>query len=119
MNYLTIHCDDPWYSYLESGEKEVEGRKGQDKYKQLKTNDIVIFKCVEEDKQFYATVLKVDVFKDLDEYLKSVTLAKALPGITTMKEARRIYYQWSTPKEIEEQGFVGIWIKVLMQPAKK
>ncbi len=113
MNYLIINCADPWYSYLESGKKEVEGRKGQDKYRQLKTDDIIVFKCVGENKQFYATVLKVDVFKNLDDYLTSVTLAKALPGVTTMEEARRIYYQWSTSQEIEEQGFVGIWIKVI------
>lgn len=116
MNYLTINCEEPWYSYLKSGEKEVEGRKGQSKYRELKSGDIVLFKCVGEEKQFLATVTKVDVFKDLDEYLTKVTLAKALPHVTDMEEARRTYHQWSTPEEIEKYGFVGIWIKVISNP---
>lgn len=114
MTYLTITCAEPWYSYLKNGEKEVKGRKGQSKYRELKSNDIVLFKCVgEEEKQFFAIVTKVDVFKTLNKYLTKVTLAKALPHVTDMEEARRIYHQWSTPEEIKEYGFVGIWIKVI------
>lgn len=107
-----INCVEPWYSKLENGTKEVEGRKGLPKYRSIKAGDKILFYCAEENKQFLATVRRVDSFKSLDEYLTAVTLAKALPGIETMEESRKIYYQWSTEEEIENYGFLGIWINI-------
>jgi ASC-1-like (ASCH) protein len=103
-------CAEPWFSKLESGLKPVEGRKGQPKYRLIKPGDKVVFCCVGQNRQFIATVSKVDSFKNLDEYLTTVTLAKALPGVETLEEGRKIYHQWSTDEEINHYGFLGIWI---------
>ncbi len=110
--FLEIHCEDPWYSLLASGIKEVEGRKGLSKYRNLKAGDWVLFVCTdEEEKKFPAIVRKIEVYKNLDDYLRGVTLEKALPRVDNIEEAHRIYYQWSSLKEIETHGFVGIWIE--------
>lgn len=108
MDLLTINCAEPWFSFLEKGIKKVEGRKGLPKYRALKPGDILIFRCA--DRQFYASVEKVDIFKDLDTYLNTVTLPNALPGIDTLEEGRKIYLNWSTQEDIEKYGFLGIWI---------
>lgn len=36
---LKIECQDPWYSLLANGTKQVEGRKGLVKYHKLKPGD--------------------------------------------------------------------------------
>lgn len=108
---LTINCEDPWFSLLEKGEKPVEGRKGQKKYIDLKPGDKVLFKCVGSQKSFLATVIKIECYDSLTDYLKTVTLEKALPGITSFSEGLKIYSQWSSSDEIKVLGFVAIWIK--------
>ncbi len=113
MTILHINCEDPWFSLLEKGIKPVEGRKAQEKYLSLKPGDRVCFHCVGSERSFMAIVERVDKFSTLREYLEKVTIQKALPGITTLEKAIAIYLQWSTEKEIEQLGFVGIWIKLL------
>lgn len=109
--HLTIDCDEPWFSLLETGEKPVEGRKGKDKYKNLRPGDKVCFQCTGSARSFIATVEKVDIFKTVIDYINKVSLKNALPGVTTLAEALAIYSQWSTDEEIQKLGFVGIWIK--------
>lgn len=109
---LTINCDDPWFSLLKRGTKPVEGRKGQKKYRDLKPGEKVLFKCAESKESFLATVVKVDCFDSLTDYLKTVTLEKALPGVVSFSEGLKIYSQWSSLEEIKTLGFVAIWIKV-------
>lgn len=111
-NYLSINCADPWFSLLEQGLKPVEGRKGQQKYRDLKPGDRLLFRCVGQEREFFATVERVDYFATLLDYLQGVGLEKALPGAANLEEGLQIYATWSTPDEIERLGFVGIWIKV-------
>lgn len=107
---LTLNCEDPWFSLLEKGIKSVEGRKGKDKYLSLKPGNIIQFQCTNSTRSFIATVVRVDRFTSLADYLNEVTLEKALPGIQTLEEGIRIYSAWSTPEEIQKLGFVAIWI---------
>jgi ASC-1-like (ASCH) protein len=108
---LTINCDEPWFSFIKKGKKPVEGRKSKKKYRNLKPGDKVLFKCIETQESFLATVLKVECYDSLTDYLKAVTLEKALPGISSFSEGLKIYSQWSTSDEIKVLGFVAIWIK--------
>lgn len=108
---LTIHCDEPWLSLIAKGVKPVEGRKGKQKYRDLKPGDKICFYCDRSEKSFVATVQKVDCFASLNDYLHSVSIEKALPGIASFEEGLHIYYQWSSVEEIAELGFVGIWIE--------
>jgi ASC-1-like (ASCH) protein len=34
--------------------------------------------------------------------------------VTTLEEARKIYYQWSTPEQIEKYGFMAIEVAPLL-----
>lgn len=106
-----MHCEDPWFSLLQTGIKQVEGRKGSPKYRAIQVSDVIVFQC--DDRQFHAKVRCIDSFTSLDDYLNKVTVQKALPGIESIEEARRIYLQWSTLEEIDKHGFLGIWIDLI------
>lgn len=106
---LPIHCDDPWFSLIRQGVKCVEGRKNTHSYKKLQIGSFIQFSNGKE--QFLATVTEVRTYKSLEEYLEDVTLEKALPGITSLEEAIRIYSEWSPPEKIKQYGFLGIFVK--------
>ncbi len=108
-----MHCQSPWFEKIQRGEKPVEGRKGTPKHRRILAGDLIRFTNGTDD--FLAEVLKVDSFASLDDYLSGVGIGKALPGIETLKEGKRIYHQWSTPEEIKQYGFLGIWVKPLKE----
>lgn len=108
---LSIHCDDPWFTYIRKGLKTVEGRKNTHSYKRIRTGDRLSFTNGKES--FTAEVTEIRNYTTLEEYLEDVTLEKALPGVETVEEGLSIYYQWSPEEKIKQYGFVGIFIKPL------
>lgn len=111
MTTFTIHCDDPWFSYIRQGVKPVEGRKATHSYKKIKAGDQILFTNGKE--KFAAVVAEVRQYETIEQYFDDVTLAKALPGITSMEEALQIYYEWTPQDKIKQYGFLGIFVKPL------
>jgi len=104
-------CNEPWFTYIRSGLKPVEGRKNSPKYKKIQVGDFIHFSNGTE--HFLSQVTEIRPYSSLEEYLHDVTISKALPNISSFEEAINIYLQWSTPDEIKQHGFLGIFVKVL------
>lgn len=113
MKTLNVHCEDPWFSLIRKGVKPVEGRTGTHGYKKIKLGDKINFSNGQEN--FYANVTEIRSYDSLEKYFEDVTLEKALPGITTIEEGLKIYYQWTTEEKIKQYGFLGIFV----EPIKK
>lgn len=104
-----IICDDPWFSYIRNGLKPVEGRKNSPKYQKIKAGDVIDFSNGKDN--FQALVIEVKSYASLEDYLSDVAVQTALPGVTSMEDAINTYHQWNTPNEIQEWGFLGIFVK--------
>lgn len=102
-------CDEPWFSFIRKGIKPVEGRKNSLKYQKIQEGDFIDFSNGNEN--FRAIVTEIRTYVSLEDYLNDVTVQKALPNVISLEEAIKIYHQWSTPEEIQKQGFLGIFIK--------
>lgn len=109
MTTFNIHCKDPWFSLIRQGVKPVEGRKNTHTYKKIKVGDHINFTNGEES--FVALVTEIRNYASLEEYFSDVTLEKALPGVKTVEEGLAIYHEWSTPENIKQYGFLGIFVK--------
>lgn len=103
-----LQCDPPWFYLLKSGVKPVEGRKNTPKYQKIQVGDPIEFFW--GDESFQAIVTQIRRYDTLEDYLKDVTIQKALPGVASFEDAVRIYLQWSSREEIENLGFLGIFI---------
>ena len=112
MNTFRIHCQEPWFSCLKQGVKPVEGRKNSPKYQNLQVGDNITFHC-EEQEEFSVVITKIETFKSIEEYLESVGLSNALPGIDTIEEGLEIYRQWSSAEDIQRFGFMAIWVSLI------
>ena len=110
MTKLTdIHCEEPWFSLLRSGEKTVEGRKNSPKYSSLAEGEQIRFYC--GDESFNCKITKINYYETLEAYLNE-NLNSALPGIFSIREGKEIYCQWNTEDEINQVGFLGINVEV-------
>lgn len=107
---FNIHCEDPWFTLIRKGIKPVEGRKNTHTYKRIAIGDQINF--TNGNDNFLATVTEIRQYPSLEAYLEDVTIEKALPGITTIEKALEIYQQWSTPEQLKQYGFLGIFVKV-------
>ncbi len=81
--------------------------------KKIHTGCLIEFSNGKE--KFLASVIEVRSYPTLEAYLNDVTFQMALPGISSFEEAAKVYYQWSTPDEIEKHGFLGIFIKPITE----
>ena len=104
-------CDEPWFSYIRKKIKPVEGRKNSPKYQKIIPGDFIEFSNGKE--VFLSLVTEIRIYNTLEEYLLDVSITNALPDISSMEDAIRIYHQWSTPEEIQKHGFLGIFITPL------
>jgi len=121
-NATVIPCGNPWYYYLYTEEKTVEGRKKSITYEHIKEDDIVLFKLsgdVDNEKykdiptSFYARVIGVNKYSTLRQYLETEGVHKCLPGKTTIYEGVNVYTSLmkTTEEEINKIGFMGIHVK--------
>ncbi len=110
---LKLICDDPWFAHIRNGLKPVEGRKNTPKYQKIHMGCFIEFSNGKEN--FLASVVEIRSYPTLEAYLNDVTFQMALPGISSFEEAVKVYYQWSTPDEIEKHGFLGIFVKPITQ----
>ncbi len=107
-----MNVQNPWFDLIVSGVKPVEGRKMSPTWMSVKKGDTIILTCsgrlnhpcVVKDVTYYPPTLE----DPLTAYLEGETLERALPGVSSMEEGRKIYLQWSTRKEIKEYGMMGI-----------
>ncbi|WP_068468658.1 ASCH domain-containing protein [Candidatus Protochlamydia phocaeensis] len=110
-DFHRLHCQEPWFSLLKSGIKPVEGRKNSLKYRSIRAGDRIEFYCGQE--AFQADVVRLTPFATLADYLQQVGVENALPGVSSLEEATRIYLQWNTQEDIAHWGFLGIFIRPL------
>lgn len=108
---FSMYCDEPWFSYLRDEIKPVEGRINKPQYQKIREGDYIDF--ISEGDQFRVQVTEIRKYPNVMDYLTDVTLEKALPGVSSLGEGERIYFQWNTPEEIERWGFLAIFVKKL------
>ena len=80
-----ITCDEPWFSHIRQGIKSVEGRKNSAKYQKIQSGDFIEFTNGKET--FLSRVTEVRSYASLEDYLRDVTVAKALPNVSSLQEA--------------------------------
>ncbi len=116
-NEIKIQCNEPWFGYIKSGKKVVEGRKGSPSWSSIKVGSLIQFVNAQvSGESFLAKVCGVSVYvgpSALRDYLAAETLARTLPGVTTIEDGEKIYRQWWTQDEIEKYGVLGLALEVV------
>jgi ASC-1-like (ASCH) protein/superfamily II DNA or RNA helicase len=105
----TIHVSEPWFGYIKSGEKTIEGRKNKGDFKKMEIGDIV--KWIRGDDSTLTKIIGKRSYSTFKEYLEAEGLDKCLPGIKTIEDGVAIYYKYYTPKDEAEYGALAIEIE--------
>lgn len=104
------HRAEPYFTFVKSGEKTVEGRINKGYYQLLKPNDhIIIYNEVESD-SIEVIVKAVRLYKSIKEMLETEPLEKLLPDAKNIEEGERIYKKFYTSEQEREFGVIAIEI---------
>ena len=108
-----MEIQQPWFDYIISGRKKVEGRKGTPGWRKLKVGQQLQISEPSTNKS--ATVLITDIrqYSTLEQYLNAEGVENVLPDVSSIDEGIKIYKNWSTDEQIKKWGFLAIELKVL------
>lgn len=111
-----MEVQEPYYSFIKTGDKTVEGRLAKDKYLRIKKGDHIRINDTEVVVQF---VHKYDTFDDM---LRWEGFKNAIPEAESRFDAEQVYYKFYKPEDEETFGVLAIGIETvdnLKNPRKK
>ena len=108
---LIKHVQEPWFGYIKSGKKTIEGRLNKGSFKELTKNDIVHWK--NDDKIIKTKIISIHRHKDFEKMLKTHRLYNVLPDVKTYKDGVKVYNKFFSPSDVKKYGVLAIKIKII------
>ena len=106
---LIKHVQEPWFGYIKSGEKNIEGRLNKGSFQELTKGDVVHWKNA--DNIIKTKIISVHHHKDFGKMLKAHRLYNVLPGVMTYKEGVEVYKKFFSAVDVKKYGVLAIKIK--------
>lgn len=101
-----LHVQEPFFSELNDGTKTIEGRCAVDNYKRIQAGHILLFnKCL------MLQVQDVRKYSSFHEMLESESLARVLPGITSVEEGVKVYRNFYSEEKERSHGVLAICVQ--------
>lgn len=107
------HRQEPYFSYLKSGQKTIEGRLLKGKYAKIKIGDKILVKNPAETDCVLVKIVAKNSYPSFLDLLKNENLNKLLPNTKTIQEAIQIYQQFYTQEDEKKYGAVAIHVHMI------
>jgi len=102
--------DRKFFEIIKSGEKTIETRAATDKFRLIKTGDVLKFVCGKDILE--KRVKRISHFDNIDGLAKSLDLKKIMPFATSLEEVKKIWYSFPDYKEkIKKYGLFAFELK--------
>ena len=114
MKTIKINLYKKYLEQIKTGQKTVEGRVNTNKYRNIQSNDTIIF--FEKDSpttKAVCKIIKINHYKNFKDMLINEGIENMLPGIKSLDEAINIYNNLPGYKEkVKEYGAIAIQLKL-------
>ncbi|KAI3470331.1 hypothetical protein Pfo_026994 [Paulownia fortunei] len=102
-----LHVQEPFFSQLNDGLKTIEGRCAVGDYKRIKCGHLLLFnKCLT------LQVQDIRQYASFHEMLEAESLAKVLPGVSSIEEGVQIYRNFYSEEKERSNGVLAICVKI-------
>ncbi|BAA29429.1 ASCH domain-containing protein [Pyrococcus horikoshii] len=92
---------------IKAGKKKIEGRLYDEKRRQIKPGDIIIF----EGGKLKVKVKGIRVYSSFKEMLEKEGIENVLPGVKSIEEGVKVYRQFYDEEREKKYGVVAIEIE--------
>ena len=114
MKLATYHISEPYFSFIQKGDKTIEGRVLKNSWKDLKINDTLIFKKNFNSNDVNDQILvQITYAKDFKSLIEMVKCPSILPDIVDEAEPWKIYNLFYNDEDISTYSVAGFHIKVV------
>lgn len=105
-----VNVSEPWFSLIKLGLKTIEGRLDRPPFSDMKKGDTITFhnKDLGFDRSHSVKIVSRKKYATIEEFLKTETLEKTLPGIDNMEDGEKVYRKYYSPEREKEFGILAI-----------
>jgi len=107
MKIISINVQEPYYTFILSGEKIVEGRLNKGKFSDIEIGDVLE---LEPEKNKFEVIDK-NIYKNFKEMIKREGIENVIPDKNNIEDAVNVYYRFYTKEQENKFGVVAIKIK--------
>jgi ASC-1-like (ASCH) protein len=111
-----ITISEPWFSLIENGQKQVEGRLFKGIFTEFRVNDTIHFinRWNGKEKSVTVKITKLSKYPNFGDLLFHEKLHRVLPGLPNIKCGIFVYNKiYSSFNEIKQHGTIAIEVKVI------
>jgi ASC-1-like (ASCH) protein len=108
---MEMNIQEPWFSLIQNGQKQVEGRLNRGKFQELRVNDTIRF--TNNDKSLIAKITKITKYPNFGDLLFHEKLYRVLPGFPNIKCGIILYDKFYKFDEVKEFGTLAIELSVV------
>jgi ASC-1-like (ASCH) protein len=113
MKIYRNHRFEPWFGYLKSGQKTIEGRIKRGKYARIKAGDQIEVNNENESEKVLVEVIRMKNYPTFKDMLAREPIGRLLPGVSGIDEGLSIYREFYSQDEEIKFGVVAIEVKLL------
>lgn len=111
-----IRVQQPWFRFLQRGEKTVEGRLNKGTFAKVRVGDVLVVRnaTVTTTARTGAVVLVVTDVKRYDSfqtYLSQEGLARTLPGIQSIADGVAVYRRFYPAEDEARHGVLALHVR--------
>ena len=105
-----VNVSEPWFSLIKLGLKTIEGRLDRPPFSDMKKGDTITFhnKDLGFDRSHSVKISSRKKYATIEEFLKTETIEKTLPGIDNMEDGEKVYRKFYSPEREREFGILAI-----------
>lgn len=116
MAKVRKHLSEPWFSFILTGLKVVEGRLNRGDFAAMKVGDEVIFE--NNDFKFVHRELRVKItrtvkYESFFKYLENEELAACLPGVPSIDVGLKVYAAYFPDCDINTAKAVAVHFELV------
>jgi len=108
MKKIEFNVQEPYLSFIKSGQKTVEGRLNKGKFGYLEIGDIL---TLSDSSNLEFEVTGKRAYTTFQEMIISEGIERVIPDKESIKDAVDVYYRFYTPEQEQEFGVLAVEIK--------
>src|SRR5258706_9383529 len=102
---LYKHVAEPWFQYIKTERKKIEGRLNKGDFINLHLKDKILF--FNNNENILVEIVKINHFINFREMLEIEGLNNVLPDIKTIEDGLNVYYQYFNMNDEKKYGVIA------------
>jgi ASC-1-like (ASCH) protein len=110
-NLYANHRSEPYFTFVQNGQKSIEGRLRAGMYAEVKPGDFIRVQSVDESAGVVVEITAIREYASFADMLKAEALERVLPNVHTVDDGVAIYRSFYTEAQERACGVVALAFK--------